>query len=83
MSSQLKAMSMKMSTMSSYQEIVKSLSGSSAVLAKMNDQMDIQNIQQVLKQFNKEQMKQEFNQEAVRDIYIEIIIIIINIYFID
>jgi len=33
MNSQLKAMSMKMSTMSSYQEIVKSLAGSSHVLA--------------------------------------------------
>jgi len=33
MNSQLKAMSMKMGTMSSYQEIVKSLAGSSQVLA--------------------------------------------------
>ncbi|CDW81444.1 snf7 family protein [Stylonychia lemnae] len=65
MNSQLKAMSMKMSTMSSYQEIVKSLAGSSHVLAQMNEQMDIQNIQQVLKTFQKESMKSELQQEAV------------------
>jgi charged multivesicular body protein 2A len=57
MTSQLKAMSMKMSTMASYQEIVKSLQGSSHVLTQMNEQMDIQQIQSVLKEFNKEQMK--------------------------
>ena len=67
MSSQLKAMSMKMSTMSSYQEIVKGLQGSSHVLAAMNEQMDIQSIQTVLKNFNKESMKAEFNQDAVAD----------------
>ncbi len=51
MSSQLKAMSMKMSTMSSYQEIVKSLAGSSKVMEKMNEDMDVSSIQQVLKSF--------------------------------
>ena len=65
MSSQMKALSMKMSTMSSYQEIVKSLAGSSKVLAAMNESMDIQQIQSVLKNFQKETMKSEFNQEAV------------------
>ena len=60
MSSQLKAMSMKMSTMSSYQEIMKGLEGSTHVLAAMNEQMDISQIQQVLKTFNKESMKSEF-----------------------
>jgi hypothetical protein len=74
MSSQLKAMSMKMSTMTSYQEIVKSLQGSSTVLAKMNEQMDIQSIQQVLKNFQKESMKAEFQQEAVSSTKIKIII---------
>ena len=60
-------MAMKMSTMASYQEIVKSISGSSNVLAKLNDDMDIASIQNVLKNFNKESMKAEFNQEAVND----------------
>ena len=44
MSSQLKAMSMKMSTMASYQEIMKGLQGSSNVLAAMNEQMDVSQI---------------------------------------
>ena len=60
-------MAMKMSTMASYQEIVKSISGSSNVLAKLNEDMDIAAIQNVLKNFNKESMKAEFNQEAVND----------------
>ena len=58
---------MKMSTMSSYQEIVKSLAGSSKVMEKMNEDMDVSSIQQVLKSFQKESMKADFNQEAVND----------------
>jgi hypothetical protein len=57
MSSQLKALSMKMATMNSYQEIVKSLQGSTKVLEMMNEKMDIASIQAVLKNFNKESMK--------------------------
>jgi hypothetical protein len=60
-------MSMKMATQASYQEIMKGLQGSSQVLATMNEQMDIQSIQTVLKNFQKESMKAEFNQEAVND----------------
>ena len=60
-------MAMKMSTMASYQEIIKSISGSSNVMAKLNEDMDISSIQNVLKTFNKESMKAEFNQEAVND----------------
>ena len=56
-----------MSTMASYQEIMKGLEGSSGVLAAMNEQMDISQIQQVLKTFNKESMKAEVKQEAVAD----------------
>jgi charged multivesicular body protein 2A len=67
MGSQLTAMAMKMSTMASYQEIVKSISGSTQVMAKLNEDMDIAAIQNVLKNFNKESMKAEFNQEAVND----------------
>ena len=52
---------MRMSTMASYQEIVKSLQGSSAVMSKMNEQMDVGAIRDVLKEFNKETMKQEMN----------------------
>jgi charged multivesicular body protein 2A len=67
MGSQLTAMAMKMSTMASYQEIVKGISGSTQVLTKLNEDMDIASIQNVLKTFNKESMKAEFNQEAVND----------------
>ena len=67
MSSQLKALSMKMSTMQSYEVIANSLKGSSQVLAQMNEQMDIQQIQQVLKEFNKETMKSEMKQDAMND----------------
>ena len=53
--------------MASYQEIMKGLKGSSNVLAAMNEQMDVSQIQTVLKNFSKESMKAEFNQEAVND----------------
>ena len=53
--------------MASYQEIVKGISGSTQVLTKLNEDMDIASIQNVLKTFNKESMKAEFNQEAVND----------------
>lgn len=43
------------------------LAGSSKVLSAMNEQMDIQSIQTVLKNFSKESMKAEFNQDAVND----------------
>ena len=67
MSSQLKAISMKMSTMSSYQEIVKSLGGTAKVMEQMNEEMDISQISNVLKTFQKESMKAEMKQEAVSD----------------
>jgi hypothetical protein len=67
MSSQLKAMAMKMSTQASYMEIMKGLEGSTGVMSAMNDQMDISSIQTVLKNFNKESMKAEFKQEAMND----------------
>lgn len=60
-------MAMKMSTMASYQEIIKSVAGSTQVMTKLNEDMDIASIQNVLKTFNKESMKAEFNQEAVND----------------
>ena len=34
-------------------------------MAKLNDQMDVRAIQDVLKSFNKETMKAEMNQDAV------------------
>ena len=46
---------------------MKSVEGSTKVMQKLNEDMDISSIQQVLKTFNKETMKAEFNQEAVND----------------
>ena len=65
MSSQLKGLSMKMSTMASYQEIVKSMGSSTKVLTMMNEKMDVKEIQNVLKEFTKESMKADMNQEMV------------------
>lgn len=56
---------MRMTTMSSYQEITKSLAGSAKVLQSMNEKMDMASIQTVLKDFNKENMKAEMNQDMV------------------
>ena len=67
MGSQLTGMAMQMSTMASYQEIIKSVAGSTQVMTRLNEDMDIASIQNVLKTFNKESMKAEFNQEAVND----------------
>ena len=65
MNSQLKGMSAQMTTMASYQTIVQSLKGSSAVLQKMNEQMDIASIRNVLNTFTKESYKSEAAQDAV------------------
>ena len=56
---------MKMSTMSSYQEIVKAMSGSTKILTQMNEKMDVKSIQEVLKNFTKESMKSEMQQDMV------------------
>ena len=52
---------MKMSTMNSYQEIVKSMGSSTKVLTMMNEKMDVKQIQDVLKNFSKESMKADMN----------------------
>jgi hypothetical protein len=44
MNSQLKALSMKLSTVGTTDEILNSLKGASKVMHLVNDQMDIQNI---------------------------------------
>ena len=50
---------MKMATMTSYQEIVKSMAGSTRILTQMNEKMDVKSIQDVLKNFTKESMKMD------------------------
>ena len=44
MGSQLTGMAMQMTTMSSYQEIIKSVAGSTQVMTRLNEDMDIASI---------------------------------------
>ena len=61
MSSQLKSMTMQITSMHTQQTIMQALKGSSAVMSKINDDMDVAAIRDVLKQFNKEMGKAEMN----------------------
>ncbi len=61
MSSQLKSMTMQITSMQTQQTIMQALKGSSAVMSKINDDMDVAAIRDVLKQFNKEMGKAEMN----------------------
>ena len=58
---------MKMSTMASYQEIAQSMGGASKIMTQMNEQMDVKQIQNVLKEFTKESAKAEMQQDMVND----------------
>ena len=69
MNSQLKALSMRLSTMGATQEIMESMKGASKVMHLVNENMDIKSIQTVLREFNKESMKMEIGQEAVRRVW--------------
>ena len=65
MSSQLKAISMKLSTAEINQSMVDALKGVNNVMEKVNASMDIHSIQQVLKEFAKQSEKMEMQQEMV------------------
>jgi charged multivesicular body protein 2A len=65
MSSQLKAISMKLSTAEINQSMVDALKGVNTVMEKVNASMDIHSIQQVLKEFAKQSEKMEMQQEMV------------------
>ena len=49
--------------------VVGALQGSSGVMANLNKDMDVKEISQVLKEFNKEMGKAEMNQEMVNDAF--------------
>lgn len=68
MSSQLKAISMKLSTAEINQSMVDALKGVNNVMEKVNASMDIHSIQQVLKEFAKQSEKMEMQQEMVSDL---------------
>jgi len=67
MSSQLKAIAMKMSIISTNATITNALKTTTKTLGKVNETMDIKVIQQVLKEFTKESAKMEMNQEVMND----------------
>ena len=54
MSTQLKAMANQMTSMQMQNNIMESLKGSSAVMAKINEDMNVNEIRDVLKEFNKQ-----------------------------
>jgi len=59
MASQLKAISMKLSTAEINQSMVDALKGVNIVMEKVNASMDVHSIQQVLKEFAKQSEKME------------------------
>ena len=67
MSSQLKAIAMKMSIISTNATITNALKTTTKTMGKVNATMDIKTIQAVLKAFTKESAKMEMNQEVMND----------------
>ena len=67
MTSQLKAISMKMSTATMNQNMIDALKGVNTVMANVNQDMDISGIRDVLKEFAKQSEKMEMQQEMMSD----------------
>ena len=67
MASQLKAISMRLSTAEINQSMVDALKGVNTVMEKVNDNMDISTISQILKEFAKNSEKMEMKQEMMGD----------------
>ena len=67
MSSQLKALSMQLTSMGTQKSVMEALQSSSKIMGKVNEDMNIQEIQSMVKTFQKEQMKGEINSEMVND----------------
>lgn len=53
MSTQLKAMSNQITSMSMQQNIMDSLKGSTAIMSKINEDMNVNEIRDVMKEFSK------------------------------
>ena len=71
MGSQLKAISMKLSTAEINSSMVEALKGVNKVMEKVNATMDIHSIQEVLKEFSKQSEKMEMQQEMVTIYYFD------------
>lgn len=67
MNSQLKSMEMQMQSMAMNQAVMNGLKGATGVMAKINEDMQVSDIRDVLKAFNKEMMKADMNGEMVAD----------------
>ena len=67
MSSQLKAISMRLSTAEISQTMVDALQGVNKVMEKVNANMDVQSIRECLKEFNKQSEKLEMQGEMMND----------------
>ena len=58
---------MQMQSMQMQKNVMDSLKGSSAVMAKINEDMNVNEIRDVMKEFQKETMKAEINSEMMGD----------------
>ena len=67
MGSQLKSMEMQMASMQMNQAVMNGLKGATGVMSKINEDMSVNDISNVLKAFNKEMMKAEMNGDMVTD----------------
>ena len=65
MSSQLKAIGMRLSTAEINSTMVDALKGVNKVMERVNKQMDVHSIREVLKEFAKQSEKMEMQQEMV------------------
>ena len=65
MGSQLKAMGLQLGTIKATADISKSLKSATQTMTHVNDSMSVKQIQQIIKEFTKQQMKMETNQDVV------------------
>ena len=71
MTSQLQAISMRLSTAQINATMISALQGVNKVMQRVNEQMDIQSIRECLKEFAKQSEKMEMQQEMVCHIYFD------------
>ena len=67
MNSQLKSIEMQMSSMQMNQNMMQALSGATGVISEANENMDVRQISDTLKSFNKEMEKAGMKQEMMSD----------------
>ena len=67
MASQLKGMSLQLGSMKAMAEINTALKMATATMAHVNEKMSVKEIQEIIKNFTKQQSKLEAGQEAVNE----------------